>query len=287
MRIHNVTVPNNFNLFCFGDVHEGTFAKVDEGWRMCLDMLGEEYEGVKHNIAVDHGDIIESVSVDHPHYDGITTEGNVYQQMQTAMKDRWPLRKKFAVIMDGNHPMRFWKFFGPGKPALTETVCNDLGVKYGGFVAVLNYVDKKGKRMFGHYITHPTRGSMSSRVDDPKRRKLNLKLAVKKKLRDQVGDCILMSVGHFHKLVYCEPEQELYMENDGEKLHSRYTAPRKTQGFIHPDHRHYLCTGSFHRTFGDGYDTYAEMAGYNPVELGFYIVRVRDRAIEGIDEIII
>lgn len=287
MRIHNVTVPYNLNIFCFGDVHEGTKAKDDEGWRKCLSMLGEEYAGVKHNLAVDHGDIVEAVSIDHPHYDGMTTEGNVYQQMQTAMKDRWALRKKFILVMDGNHPLRFWKFFGPNKPGLTETVCNDLGVRYGGFVSVINYMDRKGDRMFGQYVTHPTRGSSDSKVDDPTRRKTNMQLSIKKKLKDQVGDCILMTVGHYHKLIYCRPEPQLYMVNDGKTLHGKYTAPKKTSGFIHPDHRHYLCTGSFHRTFGNGYDTYSEMAGYSPVELGFYIVRVRNRKIEGIDKILI
>jgi hypothetical protein len=77
------------------------------------------------------------------------------------------------------------------------------------------------------------------------------------------------------------------MENDGKNLLSKYTGPRKTGGYIHPDYRHYLCCGSFHRTYGDGYSTYAEHAGYDPVELGFFVVRVRDRKIEGIDKITI
>ena len=288
MRIINKIVPGNFNLFCFGDDHEGARARHKKGWDQLIDMINSEYSGVKTNFGIDHGDIVEAVSVDHPHYDGVSTEGNIYHQMQQAKRNRMSIRKKLITILDGNHPMRFWKFFGPNKPALTEVVCNDLGVKFGGLVCVINYLNKDGSRMFSHFLAHKgSGGSMNSVADDPKRRSANIKLSLKRKLKGKVGDCLLMTCGHYHKLIYCEPESELYMTNTGSDLKGKYTGPRKSHGYIHPDYRHYLCCGSFHRTYGIDYDTYAEAAGYDPVELGFFVVRIRDRQIAGIDKILI
>jgi hypothetical protein len=248
-------------------------------------MMHSDYDGCKNNYGIDHGDIIEGICVDDPRYDGLTTEANVYQQMQQAMRNRARIADKLLVIMEGNHPLKLWRFFGPSKPGLTETVCKDIGVNYGTWSCVLEYKTLNGKGLhFRHFATHGA-GTFRSVADDPKRRYANIKLSLKKKLKGKVGDCLLMSCGHAHTMIYCEPEPELYMQTTGNKLKGKYTGPKKVDGYIHPDYRHYLCCGSFYKIYAYGHSGYAEIAGYDPVQLGFWITKVRDRKIVGIDPV--
>ena len=68
-----------------------------------------------------------------------------------------------------------------------------------------------------------------------------------------------------------EPVQKLVLTDDGEKLHQHYTgcAHADKHGYIEPDSRWYVNTGSYLKKYSnDGDPGYAEMAGYDPVELG-------------------
>lgn len=106
-----------------------------------------------------------------------------------------------------------------------------------------------------------------------------MELILKRHLKHKFGDCLLMSMGHTHKLLICSPNPELYLTDDGSQITQKYTRSDKADGYIHPDHRWYINTGSFLKLYGDGVSGYAERAGYDPVELGFIVVMVRDRKI--------
>jgi len=59
--------------------------------------------------------------------------------------------------------------------------------------------------------------------------------------------------------------------------------------FIHPDLRWYVNTGSFYKLYADGKNVsgYAERAGYDPNELGYVVVRVKDGIINDVERVVI
>ena len=47
-------------------------------------------------------------------------------------------------------------------------------------------------------------------------------------------------------------------------------------GYIEPNHRYYVNTGTFLKTYGLGVDGYGERRGYDSIERGWVVVMVRD-----------
>jgi hypothetical protein len=137
------------------------------------------------------------------------------------------------------------------------------------------------------FLTHGY-GSINSSADDGVRRKANMRLSLKRKLKDKAGDCILMGMAHTHKLIVSKPEETLYLTDNGKQIKQNYTASKHTDGYIHPDHRWYVNTGSFYRLYGkDGISGYAERAGYDPVELGYILIKVRNREIIAVEKVLL
>ena len=58
MRLLTFKVPNNFNLFLFGDKHDGNAAYSKKAYSKLIEMINSEYEGVSasHNYGIDLGD---------------------------------------------------------------------------------------------------------------------------------------------------------------------------------------------------------------------------------------
>jgi len=94
-----------------------------------------------------------------------------------------------------------------------------------------------------------------------------------------------MCKGHTHKLIICDPERELYLADDGHDIVHHYRGAGQAQEYIHPDHRYYVNTGSFLKMFEIGHSGYAEIAEYDPVELGFAVAKIRDRQLIGVDPV--
>ena len=57
--------------------------------------------------------------------------------------------------------------------------------------------------------------------------------------------------------------------------------------YIEPNNRIYVNTGSFYKLYEYGISGYAERAGYDPIELGFTIAKVRNGKLIGVDKIVI
>ena len=279
MQQITVDVPENFNIFLYGDDHEGTLARHNDGWNTMADMINEDYDGFP-NFAVDHGDIIEAIMVDDPRYDAKTSkEGSILDQLYQAQRNRDSFKDKLITILDGNHPRKLQKF-----GELTEKLCTDLGVQYGTYSAVIKY-KCNGKVIFKHHCHHGF-GTIRSIAHPAVRRNTNKKISLMNKFASKFGDCVLNSMGHTHQLIILEPEKSLYL-TAGHKVRQNYTGSEHTASYIDPNMRWYVNTGSFYKTFLDGVSTYAEIAGYDPVELGFAIVKVRDKKISDIEKVII
>lgn len=278
MELITKKLPINHNLFLFGDDHEGTILRHNDGWNQLVDMMHSSIDGLPEsaNFGVHHGDFMEGIMIDDPRYDGLTEQGLPLQQLYNSQRNIDPIKGKLICMLEGNHPIKLWKF---GR--LTEQLCKELGVQYGTWTAKITYRDTRGEIMYKHYCAHG-RKTINSTADDPRRRKANMELILKRHLKFKAGDCVLQSKGHTHKLLCCEPEVDLYLSDDEKAVHQNYTSADHTAEYIHPDLRWYVNTGSFLKSIGIGLSGYAEIAEYDPVELGFYIVKVRDREIQEI-----
>lgn len=283
MKLLTCKLPVNHNLFLFGDDHVGTVLRYDKGWNKMVHMMCSSYDGLpaNANFGVDHGDIIEAIDLNDPRYDPHTVKNSVLQQIHEAIAVRKPIADKLLTILEGNHPLKKWRF-----GFITPDVCDALGVQYGTWTSKISMVDNRGRLMYKLFCTHG-RKQITSTADDPKRRYVNMKLILKRHMRYKAGDCLIQSKGHTHKLLICEPESELYLVDDGKRVVQKYTNTDRVSGYIHPDHRWYVNTGSFLRMYGEGISGYAEIGEYDPVELGFAIVKVRGRKVVEIKKIVL
>jgi hypothetical protein len=183
-------------------------------------------------------------------------------------------------MLDGNHPAKLWRVV----PDLTKHACQQIGCPYGDYSAKISLHDMHDNLAFKIFVTHGRR-SINSNLPDPAQAFASKQRALKNALRELAGDCAVMGMGHSHQLVHVNPFERLSITDDGTDIHQEYIAQVPNASWIHPDQRFYVNTGSFFRTQMVGISTYGEKAQYAPVELGFYVLKVRDYKPVGFDRI--
>lgn len=289
MRLITKKLPADHNLFLFGDVHTGSLMMYQKGWDLLVEMMRSPFDGVPSsgNFGIDHGDVLEGIMIDDKRYDFETVRGRPTSQIKEVIRLRRPIADKLITILDGNHPAHLKRYGN-----ITREICEELDVPYGTWTCKISVVSGYRRNLiYKHFCTHG-RKTITSTADDPKRRRANMELILKRNLKFKAGDCALMSMGHTHKLLVCEPDSELYLVDNGVDIKQRYTKAGQTEDYIHPDHRWFINTGSFLRLYADDVvdnvvSGYAEQFAYDPVELGFVVVKVRDCKIEGVEKVII
>jgi len=266
-----------------GDDHEGTIFRHNDGWGQFIDHVHSSIDGLpeKANFIVDHGDIIDAIDPMDPRYDGLSEDGLILQQIERAIKNRISIKDKIVCILDGNHPMKKWRF---GR--ITSHICEKLNVPYGGWSSKITYLNNRNDILYKHYCVHGRR-SITSTADDPKRRRTNKQLILKRILKFKAGDCVLMSRGHSHWLDRLSPEHDMYLIDDTKKIHQSWTQADHTAEYIHPDLRWYVSTGSFLKTVlaNKGISGYGEIAEYDPQLMGYMLCKVRNGKIAEIEPI--
>ena len=274
MKLITKTLPSNHNIFMFGDKHDGSVLSSERGWDTLVKMMLSEYDGCSNNYGADGGDMMEAIMVDDPRYSADKmTEPLPLEQVNRAIEAREPIKDILLYILMGNHERSLWKYGD-----VTREICEKLGVEYGTYTTKLTVNDSKGNLMYKLFDTHGRKG-ISSSADDPIRIEANMQLTLKRHLKNKAGDCAVMIKHHVHKLIVCPPRASLYLTDDGNKVKQRYTSYGQTEPYIHPDARWYGCAGSFLKLYGDGMSGYAEIAEYDPVELGWLILVVRNKKI--------
>lgn len=292
MRILNIKAPRDFNLVLSGDDHEGSSLRSNRAWESMINFVLGEYEGVKYTCVIDHGDIAEARMIDHPYYrPEECEEPRPLMQIKRCVENRMELARagRLITVLDGNHTDSLWRV-GP----FVEEVCEVLRgysawpslPAFGSWTAKILWSDLKGNLMFKSFHTHGRKNATST-ADDPKRRKANMELSLKRQLKFKAGDCVLMCKGHTHKLLVCEPEKELYLVDKAGHIHQKYThsPSNHPSGYIHPDHRWYVNTGSYFRLYRPGFVSYAERFDYDPIEIGFAVALIRDGEVVGVRKI--
>uniref|UniRef100_A0A6M3JKD4 Uncharacterized protein n=1 Tax=viral metagenome TaxID=1070528 RepID=A0A6M3JKD4_9ZZZZ len=191
-----------------------------------------------------------------------------------------PIAKNLLVMLKGNHEDKLWPIGNP-----TAEICDGLKVSYGSSAAKVTLVNKRGNLLYKMFLNHGRKSIHPSVADNPRRREENMRLSLQRLLREKAGDCVLMARAHTHRLLIMEPTPRLYLRDDGNTIKDAYTRAAHTDPYIPPDDRWYVSSGGFMRLYKVGEESYAERADYDPMELGFAIVRVRDRVIQGIDKV--
>ena len=280
MQLMTKVLPNDHNIFLFGDQHGGCSLSSVKGWAKLLSMMHSEYDGCSNNYGADMGDMVEAIMVDDKRFSPDRLKDPLPQeQLERAIEDRESIKGQLLTILQGNHELGLWKWGN-----ITAKACEKLGVSYGTYTARITIQNTRNEPMYKIYMTHGWK-NMISTADDPLRREVNQQLILKRHLKMKAGDCAVMVKGHAHKLIVCKPKSELFLSDDGNKITQHYTSWGQNEQYIHPDARWYGCTGSFLKLHGKGISGYAEMKEYDPVELGWLVLRIRDRKIVSLDPV--
>ena len=276
MKLITLKLPSNHNQFFFGDLHEGSILFSESGWNEFVKCLRGPYEGCYNNYACGGGDLMEAIMINDRRADAQKMqEPFVSYQIATTTERMKGIADVLNYLLDGNHETYLWRY-GP----IIKKMCDDIStpehtVHYGTVTAKMTVLNTKGKLMYKIFDTHGRKG-VNSAADDPLRRDVNLQLILKRHLRRKAADCAVMIKHHVHKLIVTPPTKELILMDDGTKIQQGYTALNQRDAYIHPDMRWYGCAGSFMRLYRDGYSGYAEVAEYDPVELGWLVLIIRD-----------
>lgn len=287
MELFTKVFPSNCNIFLAGDTHEGSTLQHEKGIERLIHALQSKYADVSANYLIFMGDDIEGHQVDHKYYHSETHEPEKTPILQgrAIAKKFMPVRDKILYWHYGNHPLLVHK----AGNVTRDVVCRELRVPYGTWSAKLTLNNKKGSTMFKMFTTHGFK-SINSAAGGPIRRQSNMKIALKRILQHKAGDALLMACGHIHRLLKVRPHEEnLYLIDDGEEISEYFAQPGKDNDsrIVHPDARWYVCTGSFYKLYRRGIDSYAEIKGYDPIQLGYAVVRVRDQQIQDVDEVFV
>lgn len=271
MQLIKASIRDDADIVLFGDSHEGTIAQHTDGLLEVIEYLATH----KNAYGIYMGDETEAIMVDDKRYNPETCSQPIpLLQSRNVVKMFKPVRKKILCWLWGNHTQLLYRYGNLTR----DIVCaaekdGGLGIPYGTWAAKVDF------GWFKFFVCHGVRGRLTSNAKDYDQQQANIKASLKMKLRDLAGDCVAMACGHFHKLIRVEPSNKLYLIDDGKKVKQRYLGALQRAEWIDPDRRWYGCTGSFLKSTVIGSSTYAEIAGYGPVELGCLIARVRDRKI--------
>ena len=288
MRLLQYRMPKDWNLYQWGDNHEGSAFVSDHGIRHVINTILEDPIGYSFHI----GDAAESRTIDHPYYVHEHSTGTVLAQIFRLIEMFKPLTDakddtglpKLLWMNKGNHEKSVDNYGNT-----TEAICSQLGIDYGTWTAKPTFRDRKsGKVQFKGYFCHgfSKRHVISSQAQDPKLRRAHEEMIIKKMLYPMASDALVMGCGHYHILRVNSPMSELILTDDGKKIKHGYTR-YKEGDYIHPDLRWYAVSGSFYKQFVDGMDSYAEMAGYRPTEMGWIKYVIRDGVVQSVEPIVL
>ena len=278
MQLLKKLTPDDFNLVLFGDTHEGTLLRDSKGVQKCIDYITTSKYPC---YAIHMGDAVEAIKPDDPRYDPkLCTNKVPLEQADEVIKQLIPIKQNLITCLLGNHEMKLHLFGN-----ITEYICKQLNIPYGTYSCKVTFQFDNGEVL--KVFCHHGFGSIGSYAKSPIQRQTTMQEALKRKLAFKAGDCRIMALGHTHKLLICPPISELYLTSDQERIYQHYTGDVENGKYIHPDNRWYFNTGSFLKLYQNGVSGYADMFGYDPVEMGFIKIRVRQKKVFSAEKVIV
>lgn len=282
MELITGQVKSNCDIYQISDSHEGNTLVNYSAIREVVDEIASRDDAY----CIFGGDEIEAITVDDYRYNPETnTDPIPLQQCKSVIKTFKSIKDKILLWLYGNHPMRLWRFGNLTKDVILHEL--EISHVYGGFASKLTLVDENKKPLFKIFATHGRR-AIWSYAGDPKMQTQNKLRMLRRQLEAMAGDALVMQKSHAHQLLVSEPEKQLYLIDDGKKIHQRYTASSETgREYIPPYLRWYVCTGSFLKTFGVGTIGYAEALELPPAEIGYTVMEIRDRQLVNIRKVVV
>jgi len=269
MRLLTVKLPPDCDIGLHGDTHFGNALMS----RDKLDLFRRWVRRRKSRFWVHMGDGVDAIPTNDPrYYDGESEQDIPLLQVSECVRFYRGISNRCLVWIKGNHPQKHHRIGN-----LAKEICRRLDVEYGTWTTKLRLINQDtGKQMVKLYLTHSVGNTLNSRAKDYEQRIANMNASLKRRMAPLAGDCLIMAMGHTHKLLNCRPAKRLILYDDGEKIKQKYLeAGDGDAEYIEPDRRWYVNTGSFVKLHKLDTDGYAERAGYDPIELGFIIVKIR------------
>lgn len=284
MEIIKKSLPRNFKLVVFGDVHLGSPCVSDDTIKEMVDYIKSE----EHIYATNLGDNIEAILPNDKRFLLSGTKYKTAQEQCDGFIDlMMPIKDRMLVVGLGNHEYKLLNTLNTSQYISERLGCTNGMLSY----KLECYNQKTDKLMHKIFCTHGS-GSVTSNAKDKLQATGNMKATLKNKFtRLAHADVIANYQGHIHKFLIVEPNinDELYLtsENGELKQHYRYNE-RQDSSYIPPDARFYCSSGSFMKTYapaGSGYISYSEAFGYGPAEIGYIIQTVEDGEVVKIESV--
>lgn len=283
MRRLSYELPLNCEIMCLGDTHIGSVLHYRKGLEKVIDYIAAD----PSRYWLHMGDMIEAIRTDDPRFDaGTVSEPIPMRQAADVISVFSRIADRGIVMLDGNHELKLHRY-----GSLGQYMADSLGIQYGTYSSVVSFMHD-GSLLFRGFFWHgPASGSINSHAKDYEQRMANMRAAMKMRMKYKMGDCAVMMMGHIHKILIVEPTPQLYLRDAGrDGIKQDYLKGTQHGKWIDPDLRWYAATGSFYRLYpgaGKNVSSYAEIAGYDPVELGCVVVTLQDGLIEGVRPFIV
>lgn len=288
MELIQRTMPRDYVLIDSSDYHYGSLNCSRDKIKEMVNKVATR----KNHFLINKGDSIEAILPNDKRYAscGIDIKENLLspaQQADAVVKDFLPIKDKILAWGFGNHEYKLLNTMDFGR-----YIAAQLQVPYGAYAFKFTATDRNKRLMHKMFFTHGY-GNINSSAKDDIQKLANRKASLKHKLcKAGFGDCIYMSCGHNHQLLVVEPtaEGKLFLTDDGHGIKQHYhVLAEQNASYIPPDSRWYGCSGSFLRLYstpGTYAISYAEVAGYEPSEIGWLEVHVQDGNVVKVEKII-
>jgi len=273
-------MPGSFSVFPPGDTHLGNPLFREKPLRRFIDYVLTK----KHAVVGWGGDLIETIAPGDKRYkikavDPTKTRADLQWRAFLALAD--PLKDRTEWVLQGNHEDKIENIVD-----VTNEIALGLDAVNGNVMAKIDF------GCFRLFDWHGW-GRCNSRAGDPRQRRTNEEIFVKRQMRDQAGDCDVMVMHHIHKMYVHKPTSQLVMTHDanvpGGGLRGRYTQPTRIplpdeRYYIPEEHRWYASSGSFLGAQDETgtFSPYTEKFGLPPVDLGCVEIIVKNDKLQGV-----
>jgi hypothetical protein len=282
MEIISKRLPADCTIIDTGDWHIGALNCHLDG----IQKLIATIEANPNTYVILKGDLIEAIAPNDKRFVHCSQDvgfRTAHEQVDFLVSLLEPIRDNILAMMLGNHEYKLINVFDVAKH-----ICQDLGIPYGGYACVIQNIG-----CFKMFCTHGY-GSITSNAKDQLQRLANKQSSLKLKLeKSKMVDCVYMSMGHIHHGIIAHPTigQEIMLTTTAKKIKQTYRQHTdQNANYIPPEARWYVATPSMLKLYSEPgmfAISYAEMAGYEPTELGWVEIDVRDDEITDVRKVVV
>lgn len=245
-----------FHIYPLGDIH---FGSLD----CCEDEIEAEAAKVKQTknaLIIGMGDYCDSILKNDPRFniEGLADwlkKGNIAEsQRKRAVRLFTPVKGKIICLLTGNHEEELHFRY---QEDITRNICNDLGVRYGGYQCFIRLVFERENSNEKHQvIIHAWHGAGAAQTEGARLMRL-VRL-----VNEMEADIYLM--GHLHAITQHTPDR-LILRNGkirSSKLNAVITGSW-LKGYAQPENGQELAP------------SYVERQGYKPNRIGCPVIHIR------------